>query len=190
MANLKRVRCTWTGPGVVGPSVTTFYFTSGATGFPADLQTFFQAIKAGFPDDVIVTVPNTGDLIDETNGHIGSVWTDSGGSTTTGTSSSVFAQGSGMRVNWVTGGIHNDRRVIGTSFLVPLASVAFDTTGIVSSTHVATVQSAASALVSAVTPDMVIWSKPSSEAAADGESNAVLAAIARSAATQLRSRRV
>lgn len=189
VANIKRVRCPWEGGGVVGPSVATFYFTSTASGFPADLRTFFEAIKSSLPDDVTVTVPNTGDTISETDGTLQGVWTDTGGGITTGTATGAFAKGSGMRIQWITGGIRGDRRVVGSTFLVPLAGLGFDTTGVVAAATLSSIQTAASALVSAVTPDMVIWGKPHSKAANDGESNAVVAAVARSAATGLRSRR-
>lgn len=190
MADIKRVRCVWEGAGVVGPAVSTFYFTSTASGFPADLQTFFQAVKSALPDDVQVTVPNTGDIVSDTNGVLTGVWTDSGGSTTNGTDTGTFAKGSGVRIQWVTAGIRGDRRVIGSTFLVPCAGSVFNTGGIVASGALGVLQTAASALVSAVSPDMVVFGKPHSKAAADGESNPVLAAIVRSSPTQLRSRRV
>lgn len=189
MAQIKRVRCPLTGGGVVGPSVSTFYFTSSATGFPAKLQTFFQAIKAAFPNDVTITVPNTGDVINDTDGTLAGIWTDSGGGVTVGTSTSSFALGAGQRVNWLTAGTRGGRRVVGTTFLVPLTADAFDTFGSCSTAQVALVQAAASALVSAVAPDMLIWGKPHSRLAADGESNPVIASIARSIPTGLRSRR-
>lgn len=189
MAVLKRVRCPLTGGGVVGPSVATFYFSSTATGFSADLHTFFQAIKAGMPDDLFIQVPNTGDTINDTNGTLAGVWTDSGGSTTQGTSSAAFALGAGARIRWVTEGVRSDRRVVGTTFLVPLASDGFQTSGAVSSTYANTVSTAAAALITAQSPDMLIWSKPHSKAAADGESNPIISAFVVSVPTGLRSRR-
>lgn len=190
MANLKRVRCTWAGGGVTGPSVSTFYFSSTATGFPASLQTFFQAIKANLPDDVTITVPNTGDTVRDTDGVLQGVWTDAGGSTTTGTNVGVFAKGSGARIQWITGGIRDGRRQIGSTFIVPSAGSTMDTQGKVESGNLTILQNAASALVTATTPNFLIWGKPHSKAAADGVSTPVLAALARSEATQLRSRRV
>lgn len=190
MANLKRLRAAWSGNGVVGPGVSTFYFTATATGFPADLQTFFQAVKSNFPSSVTITVPNTGDTIDETTGALQGVWTDAGGSTTVGTGSGAFAGGVGMRCRWITGGIHNGRRVIGTTFLAPMVNLAWDTDGTPGAATVSGIQTAASALVSAVTPDMVIWSKPTPPSGSDGESNAVVAALVPDAISWLRSRRV
>lgn len=190
MANIKRVRCPWEGGGVVGPSVSTFYFASTATGFPADLQTFFQAVKSALPDDVTITVPNVGDTLRDTDGVLQGTWTDSGGSVTTGTATGAFARGSGVRIQWITSGIRDGRREIGSTFLVPTAGLVFDTTGKVDSASLAVLQTAASALVTAVTPDMLVWGKPHTKAAADGVSVPVIAAVARSQATQLRSRRV
>lgn len=190
MANLKRVRCSWGGSGTVGPSVTTFYFSSTASGFSAALQTFFQAIKADLPNNCTVTVPNTGDLVRETDGVLQGVWTDSGGSTTTGTDSGAFQRGSGFRIEWVTAGIRNGRRVTGTSFVVPACSLAFDTDGFLGAATAAAVTTAASALLSSTTPDFLVWSKPHSKAAADGSSHPVLGVNVPLEPTQLRSRRV
>lgn len=190
MANIKRVRVTWSGSAVTGPGVSTFYFTAGATGFPADLQTFFQAIKTGMTTGVTISVPNTGDTIDETTGALSGVWTDSGGGTTTGTNNLLFVAGTGIRVKWVTGGIHNGRRVVGSTFLCPLVGAAFDTDGTPTATTVSNFSTAASALVSAVTPDMVVWSRPTPAAPNSGESNAVLAAVVPDATSWLRSRRL
>lgn len=190
MANIKRVRCELSGTGVTGPAVSTFYFSATASGFSADLQTFYQAVKGNFPSGLQIDVPNTGDLIDETNGVLVGVWTDSGGSSTAGTGSTNFSLGNGLRVKWVTGGIRGDRRVIGSTFLVPAVSAAFTTGGLVAGATSSAVTAAASALVSAQGGDMLIWGKPHSKVAADGESNAVLAGFCSSTPTQLRSRRV
>jgi len=190
VANLKRVRCDITGTGVVGPSVATFYFTSAATGFPADLQTFFQAIKGNFPTGLIVTVPNNGDLIRETDGVLQGAWADSGGSTTTGTGSTNFAEGSGLRIRWVTGSLRNGRKITGTTFIVPAVSAAFTTGGLVAGATVTAVTAAGSALISAQATKIVVWSKPHSKAAADGASSAIASVSVPVQATQLRSRRV
>lgn len=190
MANLKRVRCDISGVGVVGPSVATFYFTSAATGFSADLQTFFQAIKGNFPIGLTVNVPNTGDLVRETDGVLQGVWTDSGGSTTTGTGNTVFAEGSGIRARWVTGGLRNGRKILGTTFIVPAVSAAFTTGGLVAAGTITNVATAQAALIAARGSSMLIWSKPHSKAAADGASNAVIAGFCPVTPTQLRSRRV
>jgi len=190
VATLKRVRCDITGTGVVGPSVATFYFVQSATGFSTDLQTFFQAIKGNFPSGLVITVPNDGDTIIDTTGVLNGAWTDSGGSTTTGTGSTNFAEGSGFRIKWNTAGIRGGRRVKGSTFIVPAVSAAFTTGGLLASATQTAVQTAASALVSASGTDMVIWGKPHSLEAADGESNIVTSASVPVQPTQLRSRRV
>jgi len=189
MATLKRVRVTWTGAGVVGPGVSTFYFVSSATGFPADLQTFFQAIKAALPSSVTVTVPNSGDTIDEATGDLFGVWTDAGGSTTVGTSSTLFAGGVGMRIRWITAGVHRGRRVKGSTFIAPMQSASFSTDGTPDPGSVTLLQNAASALVSSSAGDQVIWSRPQPVPGNDGESNPVLSALVPDATSWLRSRR-
>lgn len=190
MANLKRVRCDLTGTGVVGPSVATFYFTSTATGFPADLQTFFQAIKGNFPSGLVITVPNQGDLIDVSNGVLQGGWTDSGGSTTSGTGSTTFAEGSGLRIRWGTGALRNGRKITGTTFVVPAVSAAFTTGGLVAGATVTANVAAGNALIAAQAVNFVLWSKPHSKAAADGSSHAITSCACPVQPTQLRSRRV
>lgn len=172
---------------MVGPSVSTFYFDSSATGFPASVNTFFNAVKGNIPDDVSVSIANTGDLIDSSSGALTGVWTDTGGTTIAGTNAGGYLLGSGARINWVTAGVRDGRRVVGTTFMVPYCAATG--TGVVDPTAVSTLQTAGSALVTAQATHMMIWGKPHTKAAADGVANAVVAAIARSLPTQLRSRR-
>jgi hypothetical protein len=189
MAVLKRLRCPWQGGGVVGPSLSTFYFDATATAFPGSVQALFNSVKAYLPDDVNITIPNTGDSINSGDGTLAGIWTDTGGAVVSGTSASAFAIGAGGRIQWLTAGIRGDRRVTGTTFLVPLASSAFDTTGIIPSTPLGVFQTAASALVTAQSGHFVIWGKPHSKAANDGVYNVVVSGLARSTPTGLRTRR-
>lgn len=188
MADMKRVRCTWSGSGVVGPGVSTFYFASTATGFPADLQTFWQAVKVVLPTSVTITVPNTGDTVDVATGALSGVWTDAGGSTTTGTNAGVFAGGVGMRVKWHTAGIVNGRRMTGSTFICPIAAGSFDSDGTPLGTTVTALQNAANAFVTATTPDQVIYHRPT--LGVGGISNPVLSATVPDAVSWLRSRRL
>lgn len=189
MADLKRVQVAWSGAGVTGPGLSTFYFTSGATGFPADLQTFFQAVKSLLPTSVTIDVPNTGDTISEATGALTGVWTDSGGSSTVGTASGVFVAGTGYRVRWVTAGIRGGRRVVGSTFLCPATAAAFDTDGTPTAASLTVVRNAAIAYAAAVTPDMHIYSRETAPGAGDGISSAVLASTVPDKASWLRSRR-
>lgn len=188
MPNLARLRVDLSGAGVVGASVLTLYGTTSGSGLPAATLSWLNALKANFPNDVTFTVPPGGDLIDDATGNLTGSWSDGGGGSVTGTDAGAFQMGSGFRVKWVTGGVVAGRRVRGTTFFVPAASLAFDTSGRLGSATIAAINTANSAFLSAVSPNLVIWSRPVPGRA--GSSHAVTAATVPSTPTQLRSRRV
>ena len=74
--SMQRMRCLWSGAGVVGPAVTTFYFDSTSSGHVTAVANFFTAIAARIPNDCSILVPNTGDNMLETTGAIIGGWTD------------------------------------------------------------------------------------------------------------------
>lgn len=172
---------------MTGPGLTTFYVTSTATGFPADFQTFFQAVKALIPTSVTITVPNAGDTLDATTGELSGSWTDAGGSTTTGTNAGAFVAGTGLSIKWATNGIVNGRRVNGRTFICPVAGGSFETDGTPQASTVSAVQTPATALITALAPDFVVWHRP--VGGAGGNPNAIVSALVRDTASWLRSRR-
>lgn len=160
MTTLKRVRVLWTGTGTVGEGLSTFYFDSVATGFVADLSTFFNAIKAAVPNDVTWTCDSSGDTIDSDNGALNGTWTDGSPFSIVGGSTGNWAAGVGYRFRWLTGGIHLGRRVVGSTFICPIDGSLFDATGTIDNTTRTTALTAAAALLAAQTPDWKIWSRP------------------------------
>lgn len=177
----------WSGGGLVGPGLSTFYFASGASGFVADLATFFAAQNNRFSDQITWSCSNTGDEIDDTDGSITGVWTDGTSWSSGGSSSGAWAAGTGGRVKWVTAGINRGRRIHGTTFLVPLYAAAYNN-GFIDSGVVSGFQSAVNALVSAQSGDFMIWSRPRS-GMTDGLSSAVTSGVFPAEVTTLRSRR-
>ena len=105
MSTIKRVRVEWSGGGLVGPGVSTFYFASGASGFLSDLATFFAAQNNRFSDQITWSCANTGDELDDSDGSITGVWTDGTQWTSTGSASGFWVAGTGGRVKWSTAGI-------------------------------------------------------------------------------------
>lgn len=190
MANLWRLRAAWSGAGVVGPGLSTFYFTSSMIGGSDDVQAFFQAIKANIPSSVTIVVPADGDIIEDTTGELIGTWSEPGtGGTTVGTFAGDFARGVGARVRWTTAGVYRGRRVKGTTFLVPIGSALFGLDGLLDPATQTALQTAASALVTAQ-PELRIWSRPvSGVGATPGESNAITSAAVPNTVTWLRSRR-
>lgn len=190
MASIARMRVTWSGSPVIGPGLSTFYFASSATTQSASVKAFFTAIKANFSNTISWDIPNTGDLLDETTGTLTGVWTSSGGGTVTASATpGPTAGGAGYRVRWVTSGIVFGRRVIGTTFLVPLAGAAYDNDGTPNATVLSNTSTAAAALIAAE-PTMRIWSRPNTPGGSNGTSSPVISAFCPDLASSLRSRRV
>lgn len=153
------MRVAWSGPGVVGAGLTTFYFTPG-TADPADIKAFFTAEAGRLPDDVQITVPSSGDVIDPVTGEITGTWTAPGGGVVNGTATTGFAIGTGYRFVWETAGITRRRHVRGTTYMVPAASTVFDTTGRILPASQASMLASAQNLLTATTGTLLIWTRP------------------------------
>ena len=179
------MRVTLSGAGVAGPGLTTFY--SAGEMEPSAVLAFYTALASQIPDDVQITVPNTGDLIDEVTGNITGSWASSGGGIVNGSSSGTFALGQGYRVRWETNGIRNGRHVRGTTFICPVSGTVFDTTGRVSSTAQSAALTASGSLILGMTGGLVVWSRPSP--GLNGVAHPVVASTVPETPTALRSRR-
>jgi hypothetical protein len=94
--------------------------------------------------------------------------------------------GVGARVRWATNGIRNGRHVVGTTFLVPLASSAYTTTGFLATANSSALDAAAEALI--VAAPLYIVSRPSAAVPA-GASNIVIGSTVPLEVSWLRSRR-
>jgi len=188
MARLKRHRVTWSGSGVVGPGLTTFYVKPDSTvGEADDIEAFFTALASSITTAITITIPSSGDILEDTDGTLVGTWSDPGtGGVVTGTSAENFVMGAGARVRWNTSGIHNGRRVKGTTFICPVGISAFSGSLALSTTFQAALQTAASNLVTAV-PELAIWSRP--KVGSPGASNLVESALVPDAVSWLRSRR-
>ena len=161
MPNLHRIRIALSGGGVVGPGLTTFYVDE-LTGLPdpADFTAFFDSIKALVPNTMNWNVPNSGDTIDAATGQLVGTWSNGTPGNVGGTNSGDYAAGVGARIVWETGVIRGGRRVRGSTFLVPLNTVALDDDGTWNATLVTTpIKNAADTLLGRAVPP-VIWSRP------------------------------
>src|SRR6185503_15183936 len=160
MTDMDRVRVTWAGGSVVGPAVSTFYFTSGGTGYPAALSSFFTAIKSYFPNSLTWTIPNNGDTIDPVSGDLNGAWTNGTQTSVSGTAANQTVGGTGARLVWNTSGITRGRRVRGSTFLAPSDGTMFDANGTLNNSAVTIIQGAGTTLIADAGSELVIWSKP------------------------------
>lgn len=187
MTTINRLRCVWGGAGLVGPGLSTFYFATTATDPADDVFAFLNAAPLLFPSSVSIFVPDNGDQIDDVTGTLVGTWSDPGtGGTVTGTNTGDFFMGVGFRVKWPTAGIVGGRRVVGSTFLCPIAAAISDTSGTIDTATLVSTAGAAAALVAAQ-PTMRIWSRPTPARA--GTSSVVVSVEVPDKTSWLRSRR-
>lgn len=155
-----RLRVAWTGSTVVGGGLSTFYSLDTSPGFPAAVRNYFQSLRDLFPIGTTITVPNNGDVIDATTGTLTGVWTDGGvPAPVTGNGAGVYALGVGAQTRWRTSGIVGGRRVVGSTFLVPMVALGFDSDGTLGAAPVTSITAAGNAYIAA-NPAALIWSRP------------------------------
>lgn len=188
MALINRVRVTWTGPAVVGGGVSTFYFTGAAAGIHSLVDNLFEGMQSLFPSSVTINIPGVGDVLDSDTGEIVTGWSDGAASTWVGSASNNnYAAGVGARIIWTTNGRTNNRRVRGTTFLVPISVANYDTDGTLTSTAYNVINDNADALVTAADNSLVVWTRPNSEHG--GAINSVLSAAPADKSSWLRTRK-
>jgi hypothetical protein len=188
MASLFKITALWQNwPGA--PGYTNFYVLEAGpiTTATDGIRAFFDAIKGVIPSGITITVQPSGDQINDTNGNITGAWSvDPAPAVVTGSAAGTYAGNAGGVVSWRTNGVVANRRVRGRSFLVPLASTVYDTNGLTSAA-IATLQGAASGLVTAVSPNLAVWSRPTQ--LRSGSSHPVTSATVPDLSASLRSRR-
>lgn len=156
--SLQRVRCLWSGwPGQ--PGYTNFY-TSISIASVAPFVTFFNTIKGNLPSGLTITVPGSGDIVNTETGLLSGVWSAPGNGAVTGSSVGNYAGPAGCVVEWLTQGIVAGRRVLGKTYIVPLAAAAFQNDGTISEAEKPTFTNAAAALVTALGNTFLVWSRP------------------------------
>lgn len=188
MSDMARIRVTWSGTPVVGPGISTFYVQGTVTaGWPAALVTLFTAIRNYVPTGVTWTVPGIADILNVETGVLTGSNSPGGGGTVTSAGGAVdFKPGVGGRIRWGTGGIVAGRKVIGTTFLVPLTSQEYPN-GTIQAGTVTAITNAATTYGNSAGFNPAIYSKPTSLRA--GTIHDITSAAVPSGETWLRSRR-
>lgn len=178
MTTLNRVVLEWAGGPVKGRAVTVLHYSASDNAAPpvAAIRTAFAAASALFPNQVTISFPASGDKIIDTNGNLDGIWTASASSPVTGTGGTTSAAGVGACIAWLTGGIvsgvKGPRKLRGRTFLVPFATSNFDTNGTLQDGAVGVADALAGAIMQA--GPLAIWHRPTSAAAANGNSYGVI----------------
>ena len=192
MTTLYRQEALWQGlAGLTGFS--TFYSTGAANA--AAIRTFFAAIQALIPSPCTIQVSGSGDTIEDSTGTLTGTWSSAVPALVSCTGT-AYAAPAGALVSWTTSTVRRGRILRGRTFIVPLWSGAYTTSGQVAAANVATIQAAATALVSAFAGTLVIWgrpimTKPPAPPGVDapGTTGVVTGATAQSKVVTLRTRR-
>lgn len=189
MTIMQRVRVQWSGTGVVGGGLSTFYTIGSAGDLTSALATLFGTLKSQIPPSVTILIPGSGETLESSDGVLAGAWTAVPPAAIVGTGQSEFAGGVGGRIVWSTAGITRGRRVRGSTYLVPLHNSAYDTNGSLSAAIMAGFPTPINNFVADLTPDLVIWSRPSGPGATDGVAHPVVAGAIADATSWLRTRR-
>src|SRR5438309_3586849 len=97
--SLSRLRITSTG-GNVGTGYTNMYFQSVSAADLAAVLALLNAFKPYCPAQPVYTIPNQGDQVDETTGHLVGSWTARSPATVTMTGGGNWAAAAGALVLW------------------------------------------------------------------------------------------
>lgn len=187
MVNIERVRVILSGAPITGTGLSTFYFSAGQAN-PAAVKTFLTSLAPYLAAGVSMDVQNNGDVLDAATGTLTGVWVASGGGIVASSGNAEHAQGVGARIRWRTAGIVNGKRVVGSTFIVPVHRLMYDTDGTLAAGMVTAVQAAGNLYVSSTTPNSVIWSRPAPGRA--GSAHPITSATFPDQVSWLRSRRV
>lgn len=177
MTDLARVTINWTGfPGA--PGYTNLYFAPAAGGTvnqavvdaaAAKAHNWLTAWISTIPPVATVTVDPTVETIAYENGELTGFWAATPGAGRVGTGASTYSAPAGACVSWYTAGIRNGRKIRGRSFMVPLATTAYDTTGTLDATRLTSWKTATTTLIANTdAAKLAVWSRPSSSGATDG----------------------
>jgi len=185
MTTLRRVRVTWTG--LTGlPGISTFY-TLGTDDVTTNLATFFSSISNRFSASLTWSCPSTGDTIEDSTGALNGAWVGGTAFSQTGSGgTSAYAAGTGAMIFWGTGTIVGRRRLKGRTFLAPINSAEYSSSGTISAAALTTLSAASATLVG--TGKLRVWHRPP-KGGSTGSNGLVTGATVPSFVTSLKSRR-
>lgn len=186
--NMDRVLVRWSGSGVVGLAVNVLSFASeGGAPDVGGIGLAYAELQPILPVGVTISVDGTGDTYDDATGTLTGSWSAAGAGSFAGEAAFNPAAGVGACVTWNTGLIVNGRRLRGRTFLVPLATVAYDADGTLTPSALTAITSFASALLA--TGPMGIWHRPTTPGGSDGAASGVTSFKVRDKVAILTSRR-
>lgn len=180
----------WSGVNIVGRAVNVLHFDGSDSDVdPADVKTAYTLLQSALPISTTITIPNTGDVIDDATGNLVRVWAGTGGGAVSGSSTDTSAAGVGACVTWNTGAIVGTpaHKLRGRTFLVPLSTFAYDQSGTLTVAQLAAVNAFATSL--RTNNVLGVWHRPTTSGGSDGTSSGVISHQVRDKVAILTSRR-
>lgn len=176
------------------PGYSNFHFDgefldeSGVEAAAVAVHGFFEAFRHSLPGSVDIDIRPTAEVIDEASGQITSTVDFAVPPTVHGGTGDNYSAATGAVVNWNTQDYVGGRRVRGRTFLVPLATSAFDSSGDIASANLTAIRTAAAGLITApIDHPLSVWRRP--VGGAGGSSHVVSSATVPDLGAVLRSRR-
>lgn len=166
MPQVIRYETPWGIPNA-GPSTSVWHMA--ATAIQSDVQAtvdairqFFDDIKALLPNDVTIGGSATFSILDTASGQLVGTGSVTQPGPVTGTAAQGWAAGAGGRILWPTDTVRNGRKIVGSTFLVPLASIAYDNNGFLQGTTRTTLGNAAATLLATagIHAGLLVYSRP------------------------------
>lgn len=151
---------------------TTGLDQAGADALVDAVGDFWDTFVSRLPIGVTVTVDPVINDLDDDDGTLLSTIAGAPHAATNGANNQASsAAGVGARARWQTNGVRNGRRVIGTTFIVPLSADQYEVNGTLGSSTITAIVNAGNALIglaSVAGHQMVVWSRPSGPGLANG----------------------
>ncbi len=183
---MNRVKVGWSGLSGL-PGLSTFYVGTGITDM-TPIRNFFDAWKTFVPTALQWQIANSGDQIQEATGVIVGSWSGPAQATVIGAGGAGgYAAPVGAEVRWDTSAIIDGRRIRGRTFMVPILGALYDSSGTIATATLTSMQTAASALVTALAGEMKVWHRKNAKG--PGANATVTSALVPDKAYVLRRRR-
>lgn len=159
MVLISRVRVGWSG-WAGAPGVSTFYTAAPPTGAQLTaIKTLFFNLSNLIPSGIITQVENSGQQIDTATGKAVDTWTAAAVTSSVGTGGGNYSGPCGGMIRWNTGVFTSGRLLRGKTFLVPLTAGAYDGSGTITDSSVATANAQIATFITAMSGGLAIYSR-------------------------------
>jgi len=191
MTDLARIRMVWSGTGVVGGGVSTFYCSSSTVAPTLSaLSTLMNSTLGSLPPAVNLNIQTSGEILNDVSGAVVGAWSETPAiATKVGSAPPSYAAGVGARIIWNSADVYRRRRVRGSTYIVPFSTNQYSTDGTIADSWISAFNTALGVYVNALAPNIFIWSRPTSATANDGKAHPITAATVAVKVSWLRTRR-